>query len=203
MLIEPFWPVCVLLLDTLLVGDARDWAARCVIALTLAWLAAQKAEYGFGYGLYKAAYFDGELPVPSVLVRPALTVCDCAAPPCPLLSLPFVWAPTYFVFNAVVFLLDFRFTRSFRDHINEQLSLIAAAVSVSERSAVSLSRYDVDEAQDIVQGTDGESLPPALRQAYVVLMENLRSYKPYQGRVPRFPVGTTCCKSRNHKRLRH
>eukprot|EP00665_Eupelagonemidae_sp_cell47_P012184 gene12184-biopygen4749 len=55
---------------------------------------------------------------------------------------------------------SFRFTRGFRDRLNEQLSLVAAAVSVAERCAVLLSRYDVDEAQDIVHGADGNPLPP-------------------------------------------
>eukprot|EP00665_Eupelagonemidae_sp_cell47_P012592 gene12592-biopygen3902 len=43
------WPMCVIVLDALLVGDARDWAARAVIALVLAWLAVEKAERATRY----------------------------------------------------------------------------------------------------------------------------------------------------------
>eukprot|EP00665_Eupelagonemidae_sp_cell47_P017336 gene17336-biopygen10243 len=94
---DPQWPLCVIVLDALLVGDARDWASRCIIALVLGWLALERAEQGVRYGLYEAAQFDGELPMPEP--------CDCAAPPCARrLYLPALG----FALSVFIFLADFR-----------------------------------------------------------------------------------------------
>eukprot|EP00665_Eupelagonemidae_sp_cell47_P014907 gene14907-biopygen12204 len=75
------WPACVVVLDALLVADARDWAARCVIALVLGWLVVERAERGVRYGLYDAAYRNGSHTIARVLrtgIRAPETACASA-----------------------------------------------------------------------------------------------------------------------------
>eukprot|EP00665_Eupelagonemidae_sp_cell47_P013212 gene13212-biopygen4391 len=91
------WPLCVIVLDVLLVADARDSAARCVIALVLVWLVVERAERGVRFGLYESAQFDGKPPMPGP--------CNCATPPC---AKGLLMPALGFAINAIVFLVDFR-----------------------------------------------------------------------------------------------
>ena len=47
----------------------------------------------------------------------------------------------------------------------------------SEELAEALAAYQTDKAQAIVDSEDGDSLPPALRKSFCVLINNLCNYE--------------------------
>eukprot|EP00662_Eupelagonemidae_sp_cell21_P058313 gene58313-biopygen71800 len=57
--------------------------------------------------------------------------------------------------------------------------MVRATVGVSERIALLLSRYSVDEAEAVVGGEDGQRMPAGMREAYQLLLHNLCTYRPY------------------------
>eukprot|EP00660_Eupelagonema_oceanica_P012164 gene12164-24774_t len=63
--------------------------------------------------------------------------------------------------------------------MREQMRVVRDSVAVSEQIAVLLSKYDVDDAAALVDGTGAAELPPAMRDAYRTLIGNLRGYKAY------------------------
>eukprot|EP01065_Artemidia_motanka_P046468 TRINITY_DN7055_c0_g1_i5.p1 TRINITY_DN7055_c0_g1~~TRINITY_DN7055_c0_g1_i5.p1 ORF type:complete len:620 (+),score=176.64 TRINITY_DN7055_c0_g1_i5:86-1861(+) len=101
-------------------------------------------------------------------------VCECADPPCELSvfsALPLVTM----IYLLVLDLVGARFTREF----TEQLNMVNASVRITERVTVALGRYDIEEAAGVVLGTEGDLLPPDLRDSLAVLLKNLQAYKPY------------------------
>eukprot|EP01065_Artemidia_motanka_P030828 TRINITY_DN36960_c0_g1_i1.p1 TRINITY_DN36960_c0_g1~~TRINITY_DN36960_c0_g1_i1.p1 ORF type:complete len:622 (+),score=94.32 TRINITY_DN36960_c0_g1_i1:47-1912(+) len=101
--------------------------------------------------------------------------CDCADPPC---TIPARNAFSIASTGMIVFLVDFTLTRGFAHGLRKQVAMMQSAVAVSERVAVLLSRYQVEQAKRAVH-EGGLLLPDELRQAYQQLLENLEGYLPY------------------------
>eukprot|EP01065_Artemidia_motanka_P014828 TRINITY_DN1865_c3_g2_i1.p1 TRINITY_DN1865_c3_g2~~TRINITY_DN1865_c3_g2_i1.p1 ORF type:complete len:630 (+),score=81.57 TRINITY_DN1865_c3_g2_i1:174-1892(+) len=92
----------------------------------------------------------------------------------------------YFVFMSVmmavrllVLLVDFRFTRGFARSMREQKAMVDASIRISELAAVQLSLYETEHTRTLLEGPDGERLPPKLRAALLQLVTNLAGYRPY------------------------
>eukprot|EP01065_Artemidia_motanka_P012890 TRINITY_DN17107_c0_g1_i1.p1 TRINITY_DN17107_c0_g1~~TRINITY_DN17107_c0_g1_i1.p1 ORF type:complete len:641 (+),score=101.35 TRINITY_DN17107_c0_g1_i1:47-1924(+) len=107
---------------------------------------------------------------------PSVDVCSCMKPPC---AIPVATAFNRGAVDVFVFLVNFTLTREFVRQARTQVTLIKSAVEVSRLVTVHLSRYEVAEAQEVVFGEGGDSLPKDLREAYVQLLSNLEHYRPY------------------------
>eukprot|EP01065_Artemidia_motanka_P021464 TRINITY_DN25686_c0_g1_i1.p1 TRINITY_DN25686_c0_g1~~TRINITY_DN25686_c0_g1_i1.p1 ORF type:complete len:610 (+),score=139.24 TRINITY_DN25686_c0_g1_i1:63-1892(+) len=101
--------------------------------------------------------------------------CDCEAPPC---GIPVLTAVSFITYFWIVLVLDFHVTRSFAAEMRAQTGIVRASVSLSAEVAMLLARYEVDAAECAVL-RDRSALPEDLRAAYLLLLENLRKYRPY------------------------
>eukprot|EP01065_Artemidia_motanka_P047885 TRINITY_DN7594_c0_g2_i1.p1 TRINITY_DN7594_c0_g2~~TRINITY_DN7594_c0_g2_i1.p1 ORF type:complete len:709 (+),score=249.52 TRINITY_DN7594_c0_g2_i1:66-2192(+) len=146
----------VVMLDALLVCQCRQSVAKVVVAVTAAWM----------------------------FVRAVLMVEDVAGA-CNDSCVErfsggyFARALTGFALQTSVFVADFHFTRGFAVSMAEQKALVEASVLVSEQAAVLLSMYETGKTLELLDGPDGESLPPLLRSALLQLVGNLAVYRPY------------------------
>eukprot|EP01065_Artemidia_motanka_P033259 TRINITY_DN4022_c2_g1_i1.p1 TRINITY_DN4022_c2_g1~~TRINITY_DN4022_c2_g1_i1.p1 ORF type:complete len:601 (+),score=186.03 TRINITY_DN4022_c2_g1_i1:82-1884(+) len=156
----------VILLDISLVGRAPPSTAMVLLGLTILWWCLTGAEYWHRFGLFAAR--------PSGIDH-AANVCDCADPPC---ATSFANALYMVELPMLTLLLDFHFTHGFAKKMREQLAMVKASVSVSQRVATQLCRYDVDEASAVVK-SEGHALPPELELSFTTLLQNLRAYRPY------------------------
>eukprot|EP01062_Namystynia_karyoxenos_P072322 TRINITY_DN6839_c0_g5_i1.p1 TRINITY_DN6839_c0_g5~~TRINITY_DN6839_c0_g5_i1.p1 ORF type:complete len:889 (+),score=254.29 TRINITY_DN6839_c0_g5_i1:81-2669(+) len=165
---ERWWSFLVLALDLALVMNVPDWAQRVVIACTVLYFAVERVESITHFGFYWIA-FGGDVPLEKVVL------CDCAAVPCKRST---VHAATDWACVTFIFLTDFMLTRGFALGQRRQVALVDASVETAERVAVQLAAYSVAEAERIV-ASDGQKMPPALRDAMALLLTNLKRYRPY------------------------
>eukprot|EP00756_Hemistasia_phaeocysticola_P054979 Hpha_TRINITY_DN30895_c0_g1::TRINITY_DN30895_c0_g1_i1::g.155673::m.155673 len=172
-LLQPrWWAMTVLALDGCMVANTRSWTYGLQIGVTLIWLLFERVSTFVDTGLYEAGVFDASRSSTGGVVN----VCACAQPPC-LDS--YGRALTSFFGFCVIFLTDFYLTNGFAKSMREQLSLVEASVNVSSVISSLLAKYEVVEAQEVVNGPDGQQLPPELRTAFNKLLNNLREFKPY------------------------
>eukprot|EP01065_Artemidia_motanka_P043846 TRINITY_DN6149_c0_g1_i1.p1 TRINITY_DN6149_c0_g1~~TRINITY_DN6149_c0_g1_i1.p1 ORF type:complete len:590 (+),score=73.15 TRINITY_DN6149_c0_g1_i1:55-1770(+) len=163
-----FWTFAVVYLDCALVFSVHDTYTRLILVIVCLWLTVDAAESAFRFGLYDSTYpFGGP-------DETKIGVCDCEDPPCAVgvqsLSGVFLYL--------CVFLMDFHFTRGFAVGVQKQLALVRASVSVAERLALLLSRYEVELAEIVVQ-EGGELLPKQLHVSFNAILQNLKQYKAY------------------------
>eukprot|EP01065_Artemidia_motanka_P017101 TRINITY_DN20671_c0_g1_i1.p1 TRINITY_DN20671_c0_g1~~TRINITY_DN20671_c0_g1_i1.p1 ORF type:complete len:613 (+),score=72.90 TRINITY_DN20671_c0_g1_i1:54-1892(+) len=146
----------VVVLDCLLLCGDSDGVTKCVVAWTLVWIL-----------------------VRSVLEWENVTGDDCFDNPPRFSSLYVQEILSSSCIRSVVLLADFRFTRGFANSMNTQRAMVEASIRLSELAAVRLSRYEADETKALLEGPDGEQLPPGLRTALLQLVANLAQYRPY------------------------
>eukprot|EP00665_Eupelagonemidae_sp_cell47_P015974 gene15974-biopygen5462 len=167
-----YWSLAVVGLDQLLVAGARPAAAQALIAMVVAWLAAQKGEAFARVGLYERTSFSGELDVP--------VICACAKPPCrtgPVLAV-IEW-----VSSVLIFLGDFHYTRGFASGMRDREAALESSVRAAEAVGEQLAAYNTDAkacladaARALIDGAEGGTLPPRLHAALGRLVDNLRRY---------------------------
>eukprot|EP01065_Artemidia_motanka_P029169 TRINITY_DN351_c1_g1_i2.p1 TRINITY_DN351_c1_g1~~TRINITY_DN351_c1_g1_i2.p1 ORF type:complete len:626 (+),score=165.83 TRINITY_DN351_c1_g1_i2:54-1931(+) len=163
------WTVLILIGDmTLLLTDCTK-CTTMVVCMSGVWLAFFALDVSVTM-LYADArewsFFDyGEVQV-----------CSCPSPPCAVSVFRAVSDSANHMF---VFLLDFLLTQSFAARARYQLARVGASVDVAGLVAMHLSRYEVAEAQSVVEGDRGVELPTDLRLAFRRLLLNLEQYRPY------------------------
>eukprot|EP01062_Namystynia_karyoxenos_P076640 TRINITY_DN7547_c0_g1_i1.p1 TRINITY_DN7547_c0_g1~~TRINITY_DN7547_c0_g1_i1.p1 ORF type:complete len:951 (+),score=174.15 TRINITY_DN7547_c0_g1_i1:88-2853(+) len=165
---ERWWSLCILYLDAALIITCPDLVHHVTIAMVLIYLAVERAEATISFGLYDATYLA--MPRP-----PVPDACACAVPPCRPAVSKAVRTWTLFAF---LFVTDYALTRMFAVGLRQQAALVEASVRAAERVAGLLAAYSVREAEQAV-AADGEAMPPALRAALQLLLQNLKSYRPY------------------------
>eukprot|EP00756_Hemistasia_phaeocysticola_P037371 Hpha_TRINITY_DN16693_c0_g1::TRINITY_DN16693_c0_g1_i1::g.180561::m.180561 len=158
------WTFLMLVLDTSLVYY-RDHVPGIVVPVTIIIITTEEVERMVGFGLYDAGYWGTDVES---------NQCNCASPPC---AVPTVHAVSGWVAVCTVFLVDFWLTRGFSSGMRMQLRNIESSIAVAEEVAEALGRYDVDEAEQAIAA--GEDLPPRLRESFLVLVANLRSYRDF------------------------
>eukprot|EP01065_Artemidia_motanka_P043845 TRINITY_DN6148_c0_g4_i3.p1 TRINITY_DN6148_c0_g4~~TRINITY_DN6148_c0_g4_i3.p1 ORF type:complete len:746 (+),score=226.30 TRINITY_DN6148_c0_g4_i3:274-2511(+) len=161
------WTAVVVLVDVALVVGLSEGFTRVLIVIHVAWLVVESSEATYRYGLYDVANF-GNYRVPKI--------CSCSQPPC---EKGLGVALASLVASVMVFVLDFYFTRGFARGMQKQMSIVEATVSLAARVTELLARYEVDDAQKLVDGDAGKALPQNLRTSFTVLLSNLQQYKPY------------------------
>eukprot|EP01062_Namystynia_karyoxenos_P028390 TRINITY_DN2151_c0_g1_i1.p1 TRINITY_DN2151_c0_g1~~TRINITY_DN2151_c0_g1_i1.p1 ORF type:complete len:665 (+),score=158.34 TRINITY_DN2151_c0_g1_i1:65-1996(+) len=151
------WFLMIVILDLTLLIGARQWLISTMVAVALAMIA----------------------------VGQILRVADVIHPPEWTTDFGAIAAAT--VVSCMIFIVDYHCTKTFAYSMRQQKGIVEAAIRVSELTAISLSKYEVDEARRIVEGAEGCKLPEALRVAYGLLCRNLTTYKAYlpQSCLPR------------------
>eukprot|EP01062_Namystynia_karyoxenos_P054927 TRINITY_DN4554_c0_g1_i1.p1 TRINITY_DN4554_c0_g1~~TRINITY_DN4554_c0_g1_i1.p1 ORF type:complete len:694 (+),score=169.07 TRINITY_DN4554_c0_g1_i1:103-2184(+) len=155
------WTLVVLIMDCTLVFGAGRRAQLVLVTLTVAYLLTRCVQEAADVGIW------GFVPGTEKFEQYV----------CPLkglgLSLP---SATY---RVGTFLGDYLVTRSFASALVAQCEVMQLSQQVAATLAVLLSRYEVSEAQRIMESEECDKLPPELRAAFVDLLINLQSYKPY------------------------
>eukprot|EP00756_Hemistasia_phaeocysticola_P032439 Hpha_TRINITY_DN16406_c3_g8::TRINITY_DN16406_c3_g8_i1::g.160176::m.160176 len=155
------WSFVVLILDVALVFNTPS-PIPLVLCTTLIYLAVERMESTFRFGLYDVA---------GVLNPP----CDCSDPPC---GIPLVTAVSGWLSFITVLLVDFYLTRGFANAVRHQVNRLEVSVAVAMELTNALARYDVDAAEHAIE-VHQEELPPQLAISYLQLLDNLRTYKEY------------------------
>eukprot|EP00665_Eupelagonemidae_sp_cell47_P002236 gene2236-biopygen6922 len=89
-----------------------------------------------------------------------------------------LFPPTMFFASAIIFILDFRFTRGFATGMRQKQAALEAAISVAEEVGVRLAEYDTLGAGALADGAEADALPPRMRDALRRLVANLQEYRP-------------------------
>eukprot|EP00665_Eupelagonemidae_sp_cell47_P017467 gene17467-biopygen2555 len=63
--------------------------------------------------------------------------------------------------------------------MRDREAALEASIDAAEDVGIALAAYDTDAARALVDGAEGEALPPRLRRALRELVDNLQSYKLY------------------------
>eukprot|EP00754_Rhynchopus_humris_P034191 Rhum_TRINITY_DN15534_c0_g2::Rhum_TRINITY_DN15534_c0_g2_i1::g.161139::m.161139 len=159
-----WWPLLVVYLDVALVLDLRP-VSYIIIGFALIYLTFVQT----------AAVVEPDLvlsdPWHDDALRP-FPACDCLKPPCAASPQE---SYTALGCMAIIFLLDFYFTRSFATGMRAERRAVAASVLVAERVAEKLASFDLEAAEVLLVGrgsgsgggsggggSDAENLPPRL-----------------------------------------
>eukprot|EP01065_Artemidia_motanka_P040041 TRINITY_DN4959_c0_g1_i1.p1 TRINITY_DN4959_c0_g1~~TRINITY_DN4959_c0_g1_i1.p1 ORF type:complete len:695 (+),score=110.43 TRINITY_DN4959_c0_g1_i1:213-2087(+) len=167
-----FWSLSVLLLDMCLMVNASPAFLVFILMGTMTWVLTERAEAVFLFGLYDAGVYDESV---AGTAGGTIDLCDCVSPPCGERLGRSVAGISGVL---LVFLGDFYFTNGFAKSMKEQLRVVAAAVNVASSVVDALSRYEIAEAEVVVDAA-GDVLPPELLDSFRTLVANLKSYRPY------------------------
>eukprot|EP01062_Namystynia_karyoxenos_P001468 TRINITY_DN10500_c0_g1_i1.p1 TRINITY_DN10500_c0_g1~~TRINITY_DN10500_c0_g1_i1.p1 ORF type:complete len:1277 (+),score=379.67 TRINITY_DN10500_c0_g1_i1:108-3833(+) len=161
-----FWSFAVLLVDLALVADSRSWVHKLIICVVMTALTLERIEAVVHYGLYQITFFNpGDLEVPA---------CSCASPPCAEAAAGSITAWLGF---AIVFGVDFHFTRMFANGLRKEQRATARDVRLAEHVAFSLVKFDLADAGRVLQTMSaGDS---ELKPAFEALIANLEVYRAY------------------------
>eukprot|EP00665_Eupelagonemidae_sp_cell47_P012427 gene12427-biopygen9021 len=118
------------------------------------------------FGLYRATCFGDDAYCAEVKSGVSqgevMERCDCAAPPCaksPSLALS-DWGVM-----ALVFIVDYVLTRGFANQMRNREAALETSIDAAEDVGVALAAYDTAAARALVDGDEGDALPPRLRRA--------------------------------------
>ena len=164
-LYAPCWPYFVVLIDILLVLEVPHRGSFIVVCICVVWLLIATVETSFRFGLYDLAFLDPQ--------EDRRLLCDCEIAPC---KIEFGVSLSQLISQAGVFILDFLATRGFAVSVLLERNRIIASVDTANSIATSLSRFDLDGAEGLL---DDSNIPVGLRIAFNDILKNLRSYKPY------------------------
>eukprot|EP01065_Artemidia_motanka_P047386 TRINITY_DN7420_c0_g1_i7.p1 TRINITY_DN7420_c0_g1~~TRINITY_DN7420_c0_g1_i7.p1 ORF type:complete len:601 (+),score=110.00 TRINITY_DN7420_c0_g1_i7:48-1850(+) len=161
------WPWFAVLIVGARLLALDDCVVFSVVAVAYAWVAVEVVDNAHEFGL---------LRVPMFGQNETVRACDCPDPPCPTgLS----WAGSWSIGKLIYIGAVQSLSRTFSVNVTKQLNLVKASVQVTQRVTVALSRYEVDSAALLVNSSEGEKLPPELRESLTVLLSNLNTYKAY------------------------
>ena len=162
----PAWPLFVLLVDVLIVCESPPDIVYMVVGTCCTWLVALSVEGHFRFGM-----FDIEWGGNAQVYR--REHCDCENLPCSI----GLWATLGTISSQLcVFLVDFYCTRGFALSVLKEKTRILSSIETANLIAESLSRFDLDEAERLLEGA---TIPSDLKVAFEQILCNLRSYRPY------------------------
>ena len=165
-LLTPIWPYFVILVDILLVLEVPHRSSFILVCICVVWLSIAASESAFRFGLFDMAFLENSQEV-------RRDICSCEIAPC---EQGFATSFSSFLSQAGVFILDFLATRGFAVSVLLERNRIIASVDAANLIATSLSRFDLDGAERLL---DDNNIPVGLRIAFNEILRNLRSYKPY------------------------
>eukprot|EP00754_Rhynchopus_humris_P009538 Rhum_TRINITY_DN14032_c0_g1::Rhum_TRINITY_DN14032_c0_g1_i3::g.67679::m.67679 len=160
------WPLAVVLIDILLVAQAKESVAIVIVVSMCVYLAVTQLEEFLRFGMYD---LPGLAPYETRSCQGG-----CERPPCPRSG---SMSLSILVGNIVMILLDFYFTRGFALQVRREQEKIAAAVAATEQVAERLASLDLDAAEAVLQGS--EDVPPGLCESLQTILSHLRCYKPF------------------------
>eukprot|EP01065_Artemidia_motanka_P027995 TRINITY_DN33201_c0_g1_i1.p1 TRINITY_DN33201_c0_g1~~TRINITY_DN33201_c0_g1_i1.p1 ORF type:complete len:647 (+),score=99.28 TRINITY_DN33201_c0_g1_i1:288-1943(+) len=163
------WSVMVLFTDLGLVFNLANNFNVGLVAATVSWLFYVMVDVSILGWFREVRKFDG------FDALPPYQQCDCAEPPC---KLAVTEAVPDMLAASLVFLIDFFLTRGFAVKMRTQLAQMEATISMSQAIALHLSRYEVGEAESVIQ-MSGQALPEELQAIFTSLVRNLTQYKAY------------------------
>ncbi|KAJ9467103.1 hypothetical protein DIPPA_50574 [Diplonema papillatum] len=167
-MISRAWPLGVLILDVILACGLDDRCAYvCILALSV-WFIVAFVEDVTRFGLLDVCASDEEYEW-----RMHLVLCD--KPPC---KLSLGGGLGLLIVSVLVFYLDFYITRSFARAVLTEKAKVETSIGIANRVAAALAEFDLEQASEVLQRST-ENLPPGLREAFVQLLQNLRSYRPF------------------------
>eukprot|EP00755_Sulcionema_specki_P009764 Sspe_Gene.44613::Locus_21883_Transcript_1_1_Confidence_1.000_Length_1922::g.44613::m.44613 len=93
----------------------------------------------------------------------------------------YVYLPGLLLMRVLVFYLDFTMTRFFAQSMMREKAQMELSISVAQSIALALTKFDLAQADSLIdQASSGEvNLPEDLHNAFVTLISNLKTYKPY------------------------
>eukprot|EP01065_Artemidia_motanka_P029536 TRINITY_DN35633_c0_g1_i1.p1 TRINITY_DN35633_c0_g1~~TRINITY_DN35633_c0_g1_i1.p1 ORF type:complete len:995 (+),score=268.84 TRINITY_DN35633_c0_g1_i1:79-2985(+) len=164
------WPCCVLVVDMLLVVNARAPAGVAVIGITMLWLLVDSSEQGYRWGMYRIEGWSASDEIDQH------RYVQCADPPCAT-GLEAVWLVGLY---SLVYLLDAYFTRGFAMQMRAEQSRVQLSIEIAEQVAEALVVFDLDRADSILNSNEQDGrMPRGLHTALADLLTNLHLYKPY------------------------
>eukprot|EP00755_Sulcionema_specki_P028952 Sspe_Gene.91041::Locus_62523_Transcript_1_2_Confidence_0.667_Length_1438::g.91041::m.91041 len=159
------WPLCVLVMDVLLLTDARPRTTTAVQVVVTTWLAVLAVEEGIRFGMFDMSIVDRDDH--DAYYR-------CEFPPC---ASGMGLALIRMCLVCIVFHVDFVLTRHFARKMRQEQDAIRASVETAETIAKHLARFDLEAAAMAIE--TARDLPRELEMALLSVLNNLRSYRPY------------------------
>ncbi|KAJ9471702.1 hypothetical protein DIPPA_51440, partial [Diplonema papillatum] len=160
------WPSIVLILNVNLATDGSTWLPFGIMGISLLWFVMSLIEESFRVGIYDSA---------GVFGWAGIAACDCDNPPCFAGGVPD--ALPGFASPVLVLGTDFYFKRRFSKSMFAANESLEASIAVTQSTARALADFDLETASSHLDSST--DLPDALREAFVQLLTNLTSYKPY------------------------
>eukprot|EP00755_Sulcionema_specki_P025469 Sspe_Gene.83382::Locus_54697_Transcript_1_1_Confidence_1.000_Length_1976::g.83382::m.83382 len=158
------WPVCVVLVDLLLVCRVQKRFTLLLVTTVLLWIFLTAFEQAFRFGLFDIPYAMGRNP------KDAIT---CSSPPCADVAT----GASEFLAGGMVFLLDFIMTRGFADAVLQEKAIMHEAVVAADQIATALAAFDLERAEGSLR--EAGKMPPGLHDALTAILSNLKVYRPY------------------------
>ena len=163
---DRFWPVLVVVIDVLLVCEAKPRTTATMVAVSSLYLLVMACESMFRFGIL-------DIEVGNMVQSNRREKVECDKLPCPQ---PADVALMTFVIQIFVFVSDFYCTRGFAQGLLKERNQVLASIRTANKIANSLASYDLDRAKELL---DESTIPSDLREAFESLLSNLKKYKPY------------------------
>ena len=168
------WPLCVLIVDFMLVLRLPDAYTVIVVVLVVVWLCVMGMEEMLRFGL---------LDIPGTTVQEGVkgrrayfeSLSQCEKTPCgvePSKAVSNLFGPV------VVFVTDFLATRGFAREVRKEQATMERTINTVQEIASLLAGYDVERVAELLAEHEGQ-LPEEMTSALRSLEENLRVYKAY------------------------
>eukprot|EP01062_Namystynia_karyoxenos_P011228 TRINITY_DN14011_c0_g2_i1.p1 TRINITY_DN14011_c0_g2~~TRINITY_DN14011_c0_g2_i1.p1 ORF type:complete len:689 (+),score=172.82 TRINITY_DN14011_c0_g2_i1:43-2109(+) len=156
-----FWVLQVLCMDAVLVFGAANWCSPIILCLTVLYLLARGVQNTYQVGFWgflpgSAKYEPYQAPAKDFTLQMGTLIATCTA-----------------------FIGDFFVTRSFAFALRSRQKAMKVSQVVTEDLTALLSAYEVEAAQELLQGEGSAALPPKLKESFITLVGNLQTYKPY------------------------
>ena len=159
------WTICILLLDIqLLLEVTKRRSQFLIISLLIGWNALIASEKSIRWGL-----FDAE-GTPSLYDRQKKL--NCENPPC---QIGIADAIGTMVAVVGVILLDYYFTKGFKDQALDEKQKLVNALNLSKLIVTQLLAFNLERAAALLESNVENELHEVLTQ----MIENLELYKPY------------------------
>ena len=168
------WPLCVLIVDFMLVLRLPDAYTVIVVVLVVIWLFLMGMEEMLRLGL---------LDIPGTTVQEGVngrrahfeSLSQCEKTPC---AVGLDKVGSNLVPPVCVFVVDFVATRGFAREVRKEQATMERTINTVQEIASLLAGYDVERVAELLAEHEGQ-LPEEMTSALRSLEENLRVYKAY------------------------
>ena len=162
------WPINVVLVDVALLCEVPHFVSFLLIILVIAYLSVVAFESSLRVGIF-------DLPGTISQSQRYNSGCGCDTLPC---AIPLAESYGAFFSQAAVLLIDFVCTRGFAEAALSERCRILTSIETAHMVAKSLAKFDLHSANELLTNIDTD-VPDGLRDAFLLLLSNLNSYKPY------------------------